>query len=113
MPLILSFRLFGNMFGLRFDIKVSVMGYVERVNQSLIAVRCFFKFTYVDGQNGDIREHLVQSLHYFLGKVCLLFRSSAFHNISKDVDEILFVFSQLVVLERTKPDFYIVFCKET
>src|SRR5690349_9786689 len=109
----LSLRWFGNIPGLLLNIEMSILGCIERVNQRLVTIRCFFKFTYVHGKDGDIWKHFVESFYYFFGKVCLLFGRSAFHNVCKDMDEILFVFSQLEVLERTEPNFYIVFCKET
>ena len=84
-----------------------------RMNQGFIAVCGFFKFTDVDGENGYIWKHLVQSLNDFSGKVRLLFRASAFHDVPEDVDEILFIFAQLEILIRPQTDFDIVLRKET
>lgn len=51
--------LFENVFGLLCDIKVSVICPIQWMNQSLVAVGCLFKFTYVHGKDRYVGEHFV------------------------------------------------------
>lgn len=79
--------------GLRFGIEMPVICCVKWMNQSFVAVGRFFKFADVHGKYRDVWEHIIKAFNYFLGKVCFLLATSAFHDVSENVNKILFIFS--------------------